>query len=157
MIIGIDPGVTGAIAFIREDGGYHVEDMPVMARGKSSTRKQINPTALYDIIGNNLYLGESRTECYLERVTSMPGQGVASMFSMGDSFGCIRGVLAPFTYPLHVITPQSWKKHYKLGKDKEICRAKAIELFPLAELHRKKDHNRAEALLIAKYGVETGG
>lgn len=153
MIIGIDPGLTGAIAF-----NDQVFDLPVMAKGKGASRVkgQINTSALYALIEDHTNDGFSRlkSKVYLERVSSMPGQGVAGVFSLGDTYGCIRGVCSGMGIPIEIITPQSWKKHFKLGKDKEIVRAKAIELFPYAPLARKKDHNRAEALLIAKYGHE---
>ena len=149
-MIGIDPGLTGAIAFINSNG-CSVEDLPVMANGKGSSKVKncINPVALADLIKLNSDVGET---VYLERISSMPNQGVASMFSMGDTFGAIRAVCAVIHRPLEIITPQIWKKYYGLGKDKEVARAKAIQLFPKAPLSRKKDHNRAEALLIANYG-----
>ena len=151
MIIGIDPGLTGAVAVIGED--VEVHDIPVMARGKGQGRvkAQVNAAGLVELL--DLSVDGGRADVYLERVASMPGQGVASMFSMGDTFGCIRGVCAALGYTVYLITPQEWKKAYKLGSDKEVIRAKAIELYPKAPLSRKKDHNRAEALLIARYGM----
>jgi crossover junction endodeoxyribonuclease RuvC len=156
IYIGIDPGITGAIGLIWP---CHIEvfDLPIMAngKGKAKVKNQINPSELANILTQaKNYYGADKIKVYLERVSSMPGQGVASMFSMGDTFGCIRGVCAALDLSVEIITPQSWKKYYNLGKDKEIVRAKAIELFPDAPLGRKKDHNRAEALLIAKYGMD---
>lgn len=151
IIVGIDPGLTGAIAeYDITTQGCIVYDMPVMAhgKGKSKVRKQVNPSALCDLMTSI----DSNT-VFVERISSMPGQGVASMFSMGDTFGCIRAVCAVLGYTTEFITPQSWKKFYTLGSDKEVIRAKAIELFPHAPLSRKKDHNRAEACLIARYGA----
>ena len=152
IIIGIDPGITGAVAVIG-NGVEKVLDIPTMAKGKgqSTVKKQINASGLKSLIVENLPK-RGKVEVYLERTSAMPGQGVASMFSMGDSYGCIRGVCAALELRLEVITPASWKKHFGLGRDKEVVRAKAIELFPDMPLSRKKDHNRAEALLIAKYG-----
>ena len=147
MIVGIDPGLTGAIAFL--DGeSYFVEDMPVMARGKGAgkVKNQVNPSELYTLLA----MRGVKLAC-VERVSSMPGQGVAGVFSLGDTFGCIRGVIAAIGIPLELVTPQKWKKYYNIGSDKEIVRARAIERFPKAELSRKKDHNRSEALLIARY------
>ncbi len=155
MIIGIDPGITGAIAFI-DEYKVIVADIPVMAKGKGKSRikNQVNAAGLSNLIESTVYKEGSTKYAivYLERVSSMPGQGVASMFSMGDSFGCIRGVCAGMGLRVEIITPKTWKSYYKLGSNKEVCRAKAIELFPLIDLHRKKDHNKAEALLIAEYG-----
>lgn len=154
MIIGIDPGITGAVAFVWESGEYiEVDDIPVMAKGKgaSKVKNQVNAAGLIHLI-NRTWRPDQFCVAYLERVSSMPGQGVASMFSMGDTYGCIRGILAALGIETHIITPRQWKKHYGLNSDKEIARAKAIELYPQAPLTRKKDQNRAEALLIARYG-----
>ena len=150
IVIGIDPGITGAIAAIDSHGHSEVFDIPVMAngKGKSKVKNHVNAAGLAKLLS-----GYGADIVYLERISSMPGQGVASMFSMGDTFGCIRGVCAAIGLPVEIITPQSWKKHYRLGSDKEIVRAKAIELYPEAPLSRKKDHNRAEAILIARYGA----
>ena len=155
VIIGIDSGLTGAIAFIYEDTTYEVLDLPTMAHGKGNAKvkKQINASALATILKDR-DISLITTTAFLERVNAMPGQGVASMFSMGDSFGCIRGVLGYAIVPTEIITPRQWKRHFNLPSDKDVCRAKAIELFPDAPLHRTKDHNRAEALLIAKYGYD---
>lgn len=152
-MIAIDPGLSGAVAAIT-GAGIYVTDMPIMAKGKGGGRvkTQINASELASI----LHGYSNGHTVVLERISSMPGQGVASMFSMGDTFGCIRGVCAALGMRVEVITPQSWKKHYKLPSDKEVCRAKAIELFPDLPLGRKKDHNRAEALLMAKYAMDIG-
>lgn len=164
IVIGIDPGITGAVAAIDEDGNYiDVRDIPVMAKGKggSKVKNQVNAATLVNILKDFTYGGnrDLKAIVYLERVSAMPGQGVSSMFSMGDTFGVCRGVVAAMDIPIEIITPQSWKKYYGLGSDKEVCRAKAIELYPTAPLGRKKDHNRAEAILIARYGarMQAGG
>lgn len=152
MIIGIDPGLTGAIAFMVSNKS-NVYDLPTMAsgKGKAKVKRQIDPGSLAEIINIEIRT-PGQTTAYLERMASMPGQGVQTMFSLGDTFGSIRAVLAILKIKTEIITSQSWKKYYNLSSDKELCRAKAIELFPGAELSRKKDHNRAEALLIANYG-----
>ena len=152
MTIGIDPGITGAIARISQSGAYEVHDIPIMAngKGKAKVKNWINAAAFHELLGT-FYEHEI---VFVERMTAMPGQSSQTAMSVGDSLGVIRGVCAAQGKSIEIITPQSWKKYYNLGKDKEICRAKAIELFPNASLSRKKDHNRAEALLIAKYGVD---
>jgi crossover junction endodeoxyribonuclease RuvC len=150
--IGIDPGITGAVAILDHEGIIvQVVDMPVMGKGKG--KQQINPAALGDLVNPFVHMAP----CYaaLERVSAMPGQGVSSMFSMGDSYGCIRGVLGAYQIPVEIVTPQTWKRHFRLDSDKERSRAKAIELFPSAALARKKDHGRAEALLLAKYLMDS--
>ena len=155
-MIAIDPGITGAVAWFSQSGVYQVHDLPVMAKGKgqSKVKSQIDPAGLKRLL--EPYHRDWET-VLIERVSAMPGQGVASMFSMGDTFGCVRAVCAVMGFRVEIVTPQAWKKHYRLGKDKEVVRAKAIELFPNAPLNRKKDHNRAEALLIANYGKQVLG
>jgi crossover junction endodeoxyribonuclease RuvC len=161
IFVGIDPGITGALGAIDSHGEFiAVVDLPVMANGKGTSKveTQINPEALLKIlVGLEDLLPERRDAVVvgLERIASMPGQGVASMFSMGDSFGICRAVVACWGMRLELITPQVWKKYFNLPpkdeKAKETARAKAIQIFPGAELHLKKHHNRAEALLIAEY------
>lgn len=146
MTIGIDPGLKGAIAVYDRDG-YRSEEMPIMAKNGKG-KNCINAVGVVEILRSM-----GKQSVYLEKVHSMPGQGVASMFSMGDSYGCLRGVIMTLGYPLVLVTPQTWKKYYTLGKDKEQCRARAIEMFPDENFNRKKDVDRAEALLIAYYGA----
>ncbi|MFK0570598.1 hypothetical protein [Endozoicomonas sp.] len=92
---------------------------------------------------------------YLEQVHAMPKQGVTSMFNMGRSFGAIEGVISTINLPLTYITPVTWKRRARLiGKEKDVSRTRALELYPAAPLTRKKDHNRADAILIARYGIQ---
>ena len=141
MIIGIDPGLTGAIAIFSNYTYIDVHDMPIMAhgKGKAKVKNQVNAAALSKLIKEEVqnYSDTNTALVYLERISAMPGQGVSSMFSMGDTFGCIRGVCASLGLPIQIITPQKWKKHFGIGKDKEIIRAKAIEQYPEAPLSRK--------------------
>jgi crossover junction endodeoxyribonuclease RuvC len=145
--IGVDPGLSGAIAILH-DGGYVVYDIPTMAKGSGTVKTEINARGMADIFKKGVV---SSPIAALERVNAMPGQGVASVFSLGDSFGVCRAVLACQSIPTIYITPTEWKKHYKLTSDKEEARSMAIKLFPHAELHLKKHIDRAEALLIANY------
>jgi crossover junction endodeoxyribonuclease RuvC len=145
--IGIDPGITGAIGVLDEHGNYlDVYDMPVIAKGKSG-KQQIDAAGLYKLIKQHGVI-----HAFVEQVGAMPGQGVSSMFSLGDSVGCIRAVLCALMIPTQFIPPQSWKRGFKLTADKEQARSRAVELFPQAPLNRKKDAGRAEALLIARFG-----
>jgi len=148
MIIGIDPGNTGAIAFLGDDMRLiEVVDMPLMANGK---KNQVNAAALARIFDR-----EDCIHAYVEKVGAMPGQGVASMFNFGMGFGVIKGVLAARCIPYELITPQAWKKAAKLiGKDKDNARTLAQQLYPEAPLDRKKDIGRADAILIARYSHE---
>ena len=148
MKIGIDPGLTGAIAVLSNEGKFiSVHDMPIMKLGKSK-KNQVDPVALSELI-----MGIAPTSAILEKVGAMPGQGVASMFNFGMGYGVIQGVLAALWVDYELSTPQKWKKACGLiGKEKDAARLLAIELFPDASLARKKDGGRADALLIAKFG-----
>lgn len=147
MTIGIDPGITGAIAVL-DDNGYWSEEMPTMATGAKG-RRCVNPLGVRDIL-----LSMGKQTVYLEKVHAMPVNGSVANFSMGSSFECVRTVCMLLGFPLVLVTPGSWKKHFKLTKDKEMCRARAIELFPEESFQRKKDVDRAEAMLIAYYGSQ---
>ena len=84
----------------------------------------------------------------------MPGQGVSSMFGFGVSYGILQGVIASLGIPSVLVTPQRWKKAAGLmGKPKDYARTLAQRLYPAAELSRKKDIGRADAILIARYGI----
>lgn len=131
-IIGIDPGATGAIALLGDD--VRVWDMPS------------NPRDLYEILRELTF-----ATAMVEQAQSMPGQGVSSMFKYGVGYGQILGVLAGLAIPYMTVTPAVWKRKMSVTKDKEATRALARQLWPTAELSRKKDHGRAEALLIAEY------
>tara|TARA_R110000868_G_scaffold114309_4_gene306304 strand:- start:1420 stop:1929 length:510 start_codon:yes stop_codon:yes gene_type:complete len=145
--IGIDPGLSGAIAFIGPDW-YRVHDIPTMLKGTGKVKYEINSAGLQDILYKDL---PNHSVAGLERVNAMPGQGVSSVFSLGDSFGCCRSVLACAQVPTFYVTPTEWKKYFRLTSDKEEARAMAIKLYPKAELHLKKHVDRAEALLIATF------
>jgi len=145
-ICGIDPGLSGAIAFYfpSHPERVAVEDMP-LADGEVST-----PLLAEMIVSFQPSLA------VIERVSAMPGQGVVSMFNFGRAYGDVRGCIGALAIPIQYVTPGKWKKHYQLGADKEECRGRALQLFPSCAEHfkRKKDHGRGEAALIAKYGAE---
>jgi crossover junction endodeoxyribonuclease RuvC len=164
MIIGIDPGLTGAIAFMYDSGVLMaVEDMPIMpnGKGKGRVKSKVNCYELSNIIGNLLVpWDKGRVTAYLEKVSSMPGQGVAGVFSLGKSAGAVEGVLAGLGIPLVEVTPQAWKKGAGLiGTEKDVARTMAQQLYPDASLARKKDIGRADALMIARHGwlIESRG
>lgn len=149
MKIGIDPGNTGAVVFMSmDDEVVAVHDMPLMPNGK---KQQVNAAALSAIVSGSW--AENTVMAYVEKVSAMPGQGVSSMFNFGMGYGVIQGVLAANNIPYTLVTPQSWKKRAGLiGKDKDMSRTMAQQMYPKAELHRKKDIGRADAILIARYG-----
>lgn len=149
---GIDPGISGAIAIVDDGVIQDVFDMPVMAASKG--RSQVNAYALAALLAKYKLVNVR-----IERVSSMPGQGVASMFSFGKSAGIIEGVCAGLFIPIEFVTPQSWKRKVGLiGKDKDFSRTLAIQRYPSIanKLARKKDCGRADAIHIAMHANTAG-
>jgi crossover junction endodeoxyribonuclease RuvC len=146
-ILAVDPGISGAIAFIFPEAPDRVatEDMPVAAGDVDAVTLASRITAMGPAIA------------IVERVSSMPKQGVASTFRFGRSFGTAIGVIGALKVPLVFVTPTKWKAHFRLSADKEQSRAMALRLFPACaeQFQRKRDHGRAEAALIALFGLRT--
>ena len=155
VIVGIDPGVSVAICILRNGKVTMTCDMPIMVDGTKSKR-QVNAAELANILINEK-IGE-QDKIILESVSAMPGQGVTGMFSFGQSFGVIKGVCAALKLPLHLVRPVKWKKHFNLlNSEKDASRTKVIEMYPYisSQVSKKKDANKADAILIAKYFFET--
>lgn len=146
-ILAIDPGLTGAIALIRTTGAPLLFDMPTMGRGKGS-RLRVNMAELALIVRQC-----EADAAIIEEVSAMPGQGVTSMFSFGESYGIAQMAIVAAGLPIQRVQPRSWKGHFGLSREKDQSRTKAIELYPAVaeQLARKKDNGRAEALLIARW------
>jgi len=156
IIIGIDPGISGAISVIENKKILEVYDTPTMIEGKKNKR-QINAAQVTNIIKERLNNGKE-VMVVVEQVNAMPGQGVTSMFNFGQSFGAIKGICAALSLPIYFVRPTKWKKHFNLIKtNKDASRTKVIEAYPeiSSKLHRKKDSNRADAILIALYFSDT--
>ena len=156
IIIGIDPGINGAISIIENKKIIEVYDTPTMIDGKKNKR-QINGAQVTNIFKERLN-GEKEVVVVVEHVNAMPGQGVTSMFNFGQSFGVIKGICAALNLPIYFVRPSKWKKHFNLIKtNKDASRTKVIEVYPeiSSKLHRKKDSNRADAILIALYFNDT--
>lgn len=156
IIFGIDPGVSGAISVLENKKVIEVFDMPTMIDGKKN-KKQVNGAQVTNIIKERLD-GEKEIAVVVEHVNAMPGQGVTSMFNFGQSFGVIKGVCSALRLPIHFVRPTKWKKHFNLIKtNKDASRTKVIEVYPeiSSKLHRKKDSNKADAILIARYFNDT--
>ena len=155
-IIGIDPGLSGAIAILDEKKVVSIFDMPVMSEGKKNKR-QLNSAQLVSIMKEHKNNNEEMA-VVVEQVNAMPGQGVTSMFNFGQSFGAIKGVCAALNLPIYFVRPSKWKKHFELiNSAKDASRTKVIEMYPSLsnQLIRKKDVNKTDAILIARYYVET--
>ena len=156
IIIGIDPGISGAISVVENKKILEVYDTPTMIDGKKNKR-QINSAQVSSIIKERLNTGKE-VVVVVEHVNAMPGQGVTSMFNFGQSFGVIKGICAALNLPIYFIRPTKWKKHFNLIKtNKDASRTKVIEVYPeiASKLQRKKDSNRADAILIALYFNDT--
>ncbi len=158
IIVGIDPGIAGAICFFSDGKVIDVIDMPTMAEGKKN-KKQVNGRQIYNEITliKNKFMNE-KMSVIVEQVSAMPGQGVTSMFNFGQSFGVIKGICSAMELPIFYVRPAKWKKHFNLiNSEKDSSRTKVIEMFPTIsnKLSRKKDNNKAEAILIAQYFENT--
>ena len=155
-IIGIDPGLSGAIAILEDSRIKELFDMPVMPDGKKNKR-QLNSALLVKLIKDRIKNLED-TVMVVEQVNAMPGQGVTSMFNFGQTFGAIKGICASLGLPIFFVRPAKWKKHFELiNSSKDASRTKAIEMYPSfsEQLSRKKDVNKSDAILIARYYSET--
>ena len=155
-IIGIDPGLSGAIAVMHDKKVINMYDMPVMAEGKKNKR-QLNSSQLVNIIKENINEDEE-TIVVVEQVNAMPGQGVTSMFNFGQTFGAIKGVCAALKLPIFFVRPSKWKKHFELiNSSKDASRTKVIEMYPTlsGQFSKKRDVNKSDAVLIAKFYFET--
>ena len=155
-IIGIDPGLSGAIAVLEEKKVLNIFDMPVMSEGKKNKR-QLNSAQLVNIIKENKNDNEEIV-VVVEQVNAMPGQGVTSMFNFGQTFGAIKGISAALNLPIFFVRPSKWKKHFDLiNSSKDSSRTKVIEMYPSlsSQLAKKKDVNKSDAILIARFYYET--
>ena len=155
-IIGIDPGLSGGIAILEDNKVKEMYDMPVMADGKKNKR-QLNNALLVQLLKDNIKSIED-TVMVVEQVNAMPGQGVTSMFNFGQTFGAIKGICAALGLPIFFVRPAKWKKHFELiNSSKDASRTKVIEMYPSIsdKLSKKKDVNKSDAVLIARYYSET--
>ena len=156
LIFGIDPGISGAISILENKKIIEVFDMPTMIDGKKNKR-QINGSQVTNIIKERLNASEEII-VVVEHVNAMPGQGVTSMFNFGQSFGVIKGICAALSLPIYFVRPTKWKKHFNLIKtNKDASRTRVIQTYPeiSSKLSRKKDSNKADAVLIARYFNDT--
>ena len=158
LIIGIDPGITGSICFFEDGKIIDVVEMPNMAEGKKNKR-QVNGAQIYHEISKRIKnLEKKDIKVIIEQVAAMPGQGVTSMFNFGQSFGVLKGICAAMQIPMYFVRPAKWKKYFNLiNSEKDASRTKAIEIFPhfSTQLSKKKDSNKADAILISSFFYET--
>ena len=158
LIIGIDPGISGSICFFENGEIADVIEMPTMTEGKKNKR-QVNGAQVYNEIKKRINkLQNQDVRVVVEQVSAMPGQGVTSMFNFGQSFGILKGICSAMQLPLYFVRPAKWKKYFNLiNSQKDASRTRAIEIFPYfsSQLSKKKDSNKADAILIASFYNET--
>ncbi len=158
LIIGIDPGISGSICFLDNGKILDVIEMPVMTDGKKN-KKQVNGSQVYNEVTKRIKQFEkNQIRVVIEHVSAMPGQGVTSMFNFGQSFGILKGICTAMQLPMYFVRPAKWKKYFNLlNSEKDASRTRAIEIFPRfsSQLSRKKDSNKADAILIASFYYET--
>jgi crossover junction endodeoxyribonuclease RuvC len=158
LIIGIDPGISGSICFFQDGKIIDVVEMPTMTEGKKN-KKQVNGSQIFNEISEKIKkLDKKEIKVVIEQVSAMPGQGVTSMFNFGQSFGILKGICSAMQLPMYFVRPAKWKKYFNLiNSEKDASRTRAIEVFPYfsSQLSRKKDSNKADAILIASFYYET--
>tara|TARA_B100000683_G_C12422066_1_gene528227 strand:- start:61 stop:555 length:495 start_codon:yes stop_codon:yes gene_type:complete len=158
LIIGIDPGISGSICFFEDGKILDVIEMPTMIDGKKN-KKQVNGSQIYNEISKRIFrVNRQNIRVVIEQVSAMPGQGVTSMFNFGQSFGILKGICSAMQLSMYFVRPAKWKKFYNLiNSEKDASRTKAIEIFPYfsTNLSKKKDTNKADAILISSYYYET--
>jgi len=158
LIIGIDPGISGSICFFENGRILEVVEMPTMTDGKKNKR-QVNGSQIYNEIKKKINNTEKDdVRVVIEQVAAMPGQGVTSMFNFGQSFGILKGICSAMQLPMYFVRPTKWKKYFGLiNSEKDASRTRAIEMFPYFSSHlsKKKDSNKADAILIASFYYET--
>jgi len=158
IIIGIDPGLSGSICFFEDGKILDVVEMPTMIEGKKN-KKQVNGSQIYnEILKRTSNLDKSDIKVVIEQVSAMPGQGVTSMFNFGQSYGILKGICSAMQLPVYFVRPAKWKKYFNLiNSEKDASRTSAIEIFPYfsSQLSKKKDANKADAILISSFFYET--
>ena len=158
LIIGIDPGISGSICFFQDGIIKDVVEMPTMIEGKKN-KKQVNGSQIFNEISEKIKnMDKKNIKVVIEHVTAMSGQGVTSMFNFGQSFGILKGICSAMQLPVYFVRPTKWKKYFNLiNSEKDASRTRAIEIFPYYSSHlsKKKDSNKADAILIASFFFET--
>jgi crossover junction endodeoxyribonuclease RuvC len=158
LIIGIDPGISGSICFFQDGKIMDVVEMPTMIEGKKN-KKQVNGSQIFnEILERIRNIDKKDIKVVIEQVSAMPGQGVTSMFNFGQSYGILKGICSAMQLSMYFVRPAKWKKYFNLiNSEKDASRTRAIEIFPYfsTQLSRKKDNNKADAILIASFYYET--
>lgn len=155
LVLGVDPGLSGAVAVLDGDSVLYLEDLPTVQFSNARIKNRVDGASLAAMLAP--YADRIRL-AVVERVGARPGEAASGAFCFGYTSGVIHGVLGALRIPVELPMPVTWKKAMGLGKDKDLSRSRAIELYPSMAplLTRKKDHDRAEAILLATYGKRHG-
>lgn len=158
LVIGIDPGLTGAMALVSHAGFLSVADLPTCPNGLSSGKmmRWLDPKGVSEIISGwatKFDFGKESVHAVIERPIAMPGQQISTAASNFDSLGALRAAVTICGYPLMMVSPREWKTAYGLGTDKNEARKTALNLYPDAPITLAKHHNRAESILIARFAL----
>ena len=146
-LIGIDPGLSGAIAILEDKKVIKLLDMPIMAEGKKNKR-QLNSAQLVTIISENIKANEE-VAVVVEQVNAMPGQGVTSMFNFGQSYGILKGICSAMQLSMYFVRPAKWKKYFNLiNSEKDASRTRAIEIFPYFSSYLSKKKMQIKLMLF---------
>lgn len=158
MIVGCDPGISGAIALLHDDGSFaDVIDMPVIElKVNGKKRNRIVAASIARAVLNWQRTGPLHG--IIEAVGPMPRDGSSQAFGMGKAAGILEGVLVALDVPISLVTPAVWKRAMGLSADKGLARMRASQTWPTHadKFKRVKDDGRAEAALIALYGLRSG-
>jgi crossover junction endodeoxyribonuclease RuvC len=152
-VLGLDPGTAGAFAILNEAGAVLVDDLPAH---QTQHGRGAKIRAELDLHAFRFILADHRVDhVFLERVAARPGQGVSSMFRSGYASGALYGLLVGLNLPVTFVLPQIWQKHFGIGPSPDAARQRAVQLYPQVadRLTKQRDAHRADALLIADYGL----
>lgn len=150
IILGVDPGKTGALSFLDIDRHQlFIADMPVIPVGKSEKRTEVSSHKIFDLLDRY-----EPSHAFIEDVWSLPTDGHVGAFSFGDAYGTVKGVLGAYGLDFNRVLPNLWKKNLKVPADKNEARQRAMELFPDSEdlFQRVRDDGRAESSMISLFG-----
>jgi crossover junction endodeoxyribonuclease RuvC len=152
ITLGIDPGLSGAVALLRDGNLLYVYDVPSLAL--KAKGRNVDLPQLARIFAEIVDVAGTPDECWIEEVHAMPKQGVSSSFKFGTAFGIVQGMAAAHMMPIRFVSPHHWKKGLALPQGKDAARGTASRQWPTMAEHfaRVKDDGRAEAALIALYG-----
>jgi len=153
IILGVDPGLSGAICLLHSLEVAEIHDIPTFSLSRNGKNKrEVDAVKLANMLGETV-IGHA----FVEQVNAMPGQGTSSMFAFGKSYGIVIGILAARGVPMTFVAPKTWKKALGVPASKDGARARASQLMPTNSWlwPLVKHDGRAEAALIAYWGVRT--